>query len=108
MLAQIKKEKQKKILKKEDKNLSNNIKSQVAKKIETKKAEIKKLQELYHNPKEIPDEIKVTVAKTIETKKNELEKIYNSVIWKVEHNRKIMLDFKEDEFVSKIEENKND
>ena len=40
--------------------------------------------------------------------KNELEKIYNSVLWKIKHNRKIMVEFEEDEFASKIEENKND
>ena len=33
--------------------------------------------------------------------KNELEKIYKSVLWKVEHNRKVMLDFQDDEFASK-------
>jgi len=39
--------------------------------------------------------------------KSELEKIYNSVIWKVEHNRKIMVDFEEDEFISKYDRNIN-
>jgi len=33
--------------------------------------------------------------------KSELEKIYNSVIWKVEHNRKIMMEFPIDEFAYK-------
>ena len=33
--------------------------------------------------------------------KNELQKIYESVLWKVEHNRKRMLDFEDDEFTSK-------
>jgi len=78
MLAQIEKEKKKTVLKKESKTLTNNIKSQVAKKIMNKKAEIKKLKELYHNPKNIPGEIKIKVAKKIEMKKTELEKIYNS------------------------------
>jgi len=33
--------------------------------------------------------------------KNELEKIYKSVLWKVEHNRKRMLNFEKDEFAYK-------
>ena len=59
-------------------DLSTNIKSQVAKKIEKKKSEIRKLQELYSNPKSIPDEIKTEVAKRIEEKKVELRNIYRS------------------------------
>ncbi len=60
------------------KNLPVNIKSQLAKKILQKKNEIKKLQELYSDPKKIPDEVKTKVAKQIEVKKTELKKIYNS------------------------------
>ena len=54
--------------------LSINIKSKVAKKIEKKKTEIRKLQALYSNPKEIPEEVK----KQIEKKKIELKNIYDS------------------------------
>ena len=51
-----------------------------AKKIEAKKTELIKLQELYTKPEEIPKELKLRVAKTIETKKhelNELKKLYS-------------------------------
>ena len=64
--------------------------------------------DLIENPNERLNFVLSEVERVCNMDKNELEKIYNSVIWKVEHNRKIMLDFKEDEFVSKIEENKND
>ena len=67
-----------KINKKKTKDLSVNIKSQIAKKIEKKKTEIRKLQELYSNPKSIPDEIRMKVAKQIKKKKSELKGIYDS------------------------------
>jgi len=60
------------------KSLSTNVKSQVAKKIEKKKTEIKKLQELYQNPESISDELKIQVAKQIDEKKIELRHIYSS------------------------------
>ena len=59
-------------------NLQDSIKTQVTKKIETKKAEIRKLQELYSNPQSIPDEIKTQVATKIEEKKIELRNIYSA------------------------------
>ena len=71
--TKIKKEKTNKI-----KNLPKNVRLQVAKKIEKKKTEIKKLQELYNDPKSIPDEIKTHMAKQIKEKKIELKNIYNS------------------------------
>ena len=77
-LSKIKEIQKKEINKKKIKNLSVNIKSQVAKRIEKKKTEIRKLQELYSNPKSIPDEIKTEVAKIIEEKKVELRNIYRS------------------------------
>ena len=43
-----------------------------------KKAEIRKLQALYSNPKLIPDEIKTQVANRIEEKKTEIRDIYRS------------------------------
>ena len=58
--------------------MSTNVKSQVAKKIEKKKTEIKKLQELYQNPESISDELKIQVAKQIDEKKIELRHIYSS------------------------------
>ena len=60
------------------KDLVVSIKSQVKKKILQKKTEIRKLQELYSNPKSIPAELKNKVAKQIKEKKIELKKIYES------------------------------
>ena len=74
-LNKIKKEK---INKEKIKNLSDSIKTQVAKRIEIKKTEMRKLQELYYNPKSIPKEIKTQVAVQIEEKKNEIRNIYNA------------------------------
>ena len=59
-------------------NLSKNVKVKVAKKIETKKKELKKLQNLYDNPKNIPSEIKTKVSKQIRQKKFELRNLYES------------------------------
>jgi len=72
--AKINKIKKEKINERKIKNLAANVKSQIAKKVERKKLEIKKLQEMYSDPKSIPDEIKIQVAK----KKVELENIYKS------------------------------
>ena len=69
--------KKEKIDKTKIKNLEASIKTQVTKKIEAKKAEIRKLQELYSNPKSIPDEIKTQVVTKIEEKKIELRNIYS-------------------------------
>ena len=66
------------ITKKIDKNLTNTIKAKMAEKVEEKKMEIQKLQELYSNPKTIPKEMKTQVAKKIKEKKVELKNIYNS------------------------------
>ena len=62
----------------ENNNLSNKIKLTITKKVEKKKKEIAKLQELYSNPKKIPTEIKTEVSKKIKEKKKELKNIYNS------------------------------
>ena len=67
-----------KINRKKNKNLSTNVKSQVAKRIKETKTEIRKLQELYYNPKSIPKEIRTQVAKQIKEKKIELKNIYYS------------------------------
>ena len=68
----------KKISKKENKSLSTNIKLQVVKKIEEKKAEIKKVQEIYSRPESIPREVKTQIAKKIKEKKSKLKNIYSS------------------------------
>ena len=59
-------------------NLSTKIKSVITKKIEKKKSEIRKLQELYSKPESIPGEVKTQVAIKIEEKKNELKNLYSS------------------------------
>ena len=60
------------------KNLQASLKTKVAKRIEKKKTEIKKLQELYRDPESIPKEIKTQVSKQIKEKKTGLKSIYNS------------------------------
>jgi len=62
---------------KKDNNLSTKIKSGITKKIEKKKTEIRKLQELYSNPGSLPGAIKTQVATKIEKKKIELKNIYS-------------------------------
>jgi len=57
--------------------------------------------DLIENPKERIDFIINEVERVCNMDKNELEKIYNSVIWKVEHNKKIMMEFPIDEFAYK-------
>jgi hypothetical protein len=59
-------------------NLGTKIKEKVAKKIEAKKKEIKKLQDLYNKPETVPDEIKSQVALKIEEKKSQLMNLYKS------------------------------
>ena len=75
--AKVGKIKKEKVNKKNIENLSDSIKTHVAKKVEEKKTEIRKLQELYSNPKSIPDEIKTQVAIKIKEKKVELKNIYS-------------------------------
>ena len=77
-----------------EKNLKENIKYKkdeikllFAKKIEFKKTELMKLQELYSKPEELPGVLKKQVAKKIKAKKNELmelKKLYSEPgeIWK--------------------------
>ena len=61
---------------KKENSLPTKIKSEIAQKIEKKKMEIKKLQELYSSPETLPDAIKTQVAMKIEKKKIELKNIY--------------------------------
>ena len=58
--------------------LSATLKKGIAKKIEKKRTEIRKLQQLYAQPETIPGEIKTQVAKKIKKKKIELKKLYSS------------------------------
>ena len=59
-------------------NLSTKIKSVITKKIEKKKTEIRKLQELYSKPESIPGEVKTQIARKIKEKKIELKNLYSS------------------------------
>ena len=59
-------------------NLPENVKKHITKKIEKKKKELAKLQELYNDPRSVPDEVKTKVAKQIEKKKFELKSLYES------------------------------
>jgi len=59
-------------------SFTKKIKLKVEKKIEKKKTEILKLQELYTQPETIPGEIKTQVARQIDEKKSELKILYNS------------------------------
>ena len=58
--------------------LSATLKKRIVKKIEKKRTEIRKLQELYSRPETIPDEIKIQVAKKIKKEKTALKKLYSS------------------------------
>ena len=58
--------------------LTKKIQLEMVKKIESKKTEIRKLQELYSKPESIPDEIKTQVAIKIKEKKTQLKKLYSS------------------------------
>ena len=58
--------------------MKETVKSQVSKKIEKKKKEIKNLQRLYENPDSIPEEIKTQVGRKIQEKKIELKNMYES------------------------------
>ena len=65
-------------LNKKNNNLSTKIKLGITKKIEEKKTEIRKLQELYSNPQSIPGEVKTQIASKIKEKKIELKNLYSS------------------------------
>ena len=65
-------------LNKNSKNFSQKIRIKVAKKINKKKTEIKKIKEMYSKPEEIPDEVKHQLSKKIEEKKSGLKKLYNN------------------------------
>ena len=67
-----------KIIGRINQSLPESIKTQVAQRILKRKTEIRKLQELYSNPKSIPSEVKTQAKKQINKKKNKLKNIYNS------------------------------
>ena len=72
-LAKLEEKKDKKTFKKKSKVKTDEIKLRIAKKIETTKTELRKLQELYSAPERLPGVVKLKVAKTIEIKKNALK-----------------------------------
>jgi len=61
-----------------DSKPQSKLKLKVAQKIEEKKIELQKLQELYKQPKNIPDVVKVSLTKKIEEKKIEFKKLYKN------------------------------
>ena len=71
----LKKTESKKDLKETFKDKKSKMKLMFAKKIETTKTELVKLQELYSKPEEIPKELKLQVAKKIKAKRNELSEL---------------------------------
>lgn len=56
----------------------NEIKIIIAKKIATKKMELRKLQKIYSEPEKLPEEIKIQVAKKIKDKKAEIKQLYSN------------------------------
>ena len=76
-LTMLEEKKHKNIFKKKSKVKIDKIKLVVAKRIETTKTELRKLQELYSTPDKLPGEIKIQVARRIETKKDQLKKLYS-------------------------------
>ena len=75
IFTKLEKTKHKKIFMNKSKKPTDEIKLEIAKKIKTTKAELKKLQELYSEPEKLPGEIRFQIAKKIETKKNELKEL---------------------------------
>ena len=76
-LTRLEKNEHKKTFRKKNKEITGEIKVRVAKKIESKKVGLKKLQELYSKPKKLPGEIKLLLAKEIESKKDALKQLYS-------------------------------
>ena len=54
------------------------IKAVISKKIEQKKVELAKLEELYSKPEELPDELKSQLANKINKTKTDLQKLYKN------------------------------
>jgi len=68
------------IINKNKKKLSKKVKIEVAKQIETKKNELKKLKEIYSKPEELPKEVREKITKKIETAKIDLKNLYTDPI----------------------------
>ena len=61
-----------------EKNFIKDGKIKITKKIQQKKIELRKLQQLYKNPEELPDAIKTRIVKKISSKKEEIKRLYES------------------------------
>jgi hypothetical protein len=59
--------------------------------------------DLIENPKDRLEFILDEVERLCNMNKNELEKIYKSVLWKIKHNRKRMLNFEDDKYIRLLE-----
>ena len=68
--------KDKKEIKEKNNDFKKNIKLHIAKKIEDKKIEMRKIQQLYSKPKELPEYFKTKVIKKVTKTKIDLKKIY--------------------------------
>ena len=71
----LKEVKNKAISKKQSKEIPDEIKLIVTRKIQKKKKELKKLQEMYSRPEKVPKEIKLKVAKEIAEKKSQIKSL---------------------------------
>lgn len=69
--------KDKKEIKEKNNDFKKNIKLHIAKKIEDKKIEMRKLQQLYSQPEELPEYLKTKVIKKIKKTQADLKKIYS-------------------------------
>ena len=76
-ITELEKTKHTKTIKKKNNETKEEINIRIAKKIETTKTGLRKLQELYSKPEKIPDEIKLLLVKNIEAKKSALKQIYS-------------------------------
>ena len=76
-ITELEKTKHTKTIKKKNNEITKEINIRIAKKIETTKTGLRKLQELYSKPERLPDEIKLLLVKNIEAKKSALKQIYS-------------------------------
>jgi len=70
--------KEKKFIKKNDKEIKNYAKLSTAKKIKVNNTQLKKLKEIYLRPEKLPKKIKFEVVNKIEKTKFKLKKLYSS------------------------------
>ena len=72
---------------KKTKNLTDEIKLQVAKQVIKKKKNLKKIKELYQKPENLPVEIKSQIATKIEKTKTSLKNLYNDPRGSIDKDR---------------------